>query len=149
MQDGNKQAASSPNSSTPFFARFLENQHGDAEAPAQAHVTMKYPSDRDEGDVGLHVTPEAEAAQAGPSRMTLKYPSDRDEIDNYSTPHGDAAAKAMAPPVTHKYPSDRDEYDTYSMPYGSVADARTEPGPSRMTLKYPSDRDEVDNHSAH
>jgi hypothetical protein len=46
--------SSNSDAAIPFFARFLEDQHG---APAEA--------------------------QAGPSRMTLKYPSDRDEIDGY------------------------------------------------------------------
>ena len=74
------QGAPSPGAATPFFARFLEDQRaGDANA---AHVTLKYPSDRDEGDVGFHASAEAAATEAGPSRMTLKYPSDRDEIDN-------------------------------------------------------------------
>jgi hypothetical protein len=78
---------------TPFFARFLEDQHdGDAEARAVAPTrSLKYPSDRDEEDVYSPVLAEATAAKAGPSRMTLKYPSDRDEIDLYSTLHGNAA----------------------------------------------------------
>ena len=52
-------AAPSPDAAAaaPFFARFLEGQHGD--------------------DAGVN---------AGPSRMTLKYPSDRDEDDfNYTS----------------------------------------------------------------
>jgi Serine endopeptidase inhibitors len=48
----------------PFFARFLENQHSDAEAGVTA--------------LGAHTN-------AGPTRMTLKYPSDRDEIEDYSS----------------------------------------------------------------
>ena len=48
---------------TPFFARFLEDQHGAAEAGVSAP--------------GAHTN-------AGPTRMTLKYPSDRDEIEDYS-----------------------------------------------------------------
>jgi hypothetical protein len=70
---------------TPFFARFLEDQHG-GDAAAQAapsSMTLKYPSDRDEIDWNL--TPEAATNNAGPSRMTLKYPSDRDEIDIHSS----------------------------------------------------------------
>ena len=55
-------AAPPPASATPFFARFLEDQHG--------------------GDA---------AAQAAAEHKTLKYPSDRDEIDLYSTLHGHAA----------------------------------------------------------
>jgi len=79
--------------STPFFARFLEGQHGDAgeKAPVQ-FMTLKYPSDRDEHDpfVTPHGNAEAAPTEAGPSRMTLKYPSDRDEIDWYVSPHGNA-----------------------------------------------------------
>ena len=77
----------------PFFARFLEGQHGgDAEAkPAAECMTLKYPSDRDEIDNYAPVFGEAAATNAGPSRMTLKYPSDRDEIDNYTAPYGNSA----------------------------------------------------------
>ena len=49
--------------STPFFARFLEDQHGDDAAGVKAP--------------GAHTN-------VGPTRMTLKYPSDRDEIEDYS-----------------------------------------------------------------
>ncbi len=50
--------------STPFFARFLEDQHGvDAEAGAASGAPTS----------------------VGPARMTLKYPSDRDEIEDYSS----------------------------------------------------------------
>ena len=96
MKDRNQKGQSVPppdaDTATPFFARFLENQHGDAEAEAPAeYLTLKYPSDRDEID--WHAAPHAEAAplEAAPSRMTLKYPSDRDEIDWYAMPHGNAA----------------------------------------------------------
>ena len=79
--------------STPFFARFLEDQHGDAEAKAPAEfMTLKYPSDRDEIDAYHPVCAEAAPTEAAPSRMTLKYPSDRDEIDlHYVAPYGNAA----------------------------------------------------------
>ena len=80
------QSAPPPNmiAATPFFARYLEDQHGDAGAkPAASFQTLKYPSDRDEDDVYLPVSAESAATKAGPSRMTLKYPSDRDEIDDY------------------------------------------------------------------
>jgi hypothetical protein len=79
--------------STPFFARFLEDQHGgDAEAkPAAEFMTLKYPSDRDEIDAYDHACAEVAPTEAAPSRMTLKYPSDRDEIDWYVAPHGNAA----------------------------------------------------------
>ncbi len=79
---------------TPFFARFLEDQHGDAEAKsASEYLTLKYPSDRDEIDwhAAPHANAEAAPTEAAPSRMTLKYPSDRDEIDWHAMPHGNAA----------------------------------------------------------
>jgi hypothetical protein len=79
---------------TPFFARFLEDQHGggvEAAAPARFQ-TLKYPSDRDEDiDPYVPVHLEAAATNAGPSRMTLKYPSDRDEIEPYFAPYGNSA----------------------------------------------------------
>ena len=99
--------------STPFFARFLEDQHGDdAEAKvsarstrAQATVkksggttkrssstpqTMKAPSDGDEWVVfPYHV--EAATVKAGATRRTLKYPSDNDEGDAYVVLYADAA----------------------------------------------------------
>lgn len=90
------QSAPSPDAdtTTPFFARFLEDQHaGDAEAKAPAEfMTLKYPSDRDEIDnFDSPVHAGAAPTEAAPSRMTLKYPSDRDEIDWYAAPHGNAA----------------------------------------------------------
>ncbi len=76
---------------TPFFARFLEDQHGDAQAPSE-YLTLKYPSDRDEIDnMDAPVHAQAAPTEAAPSGMTLKYPSDRDEIDWYAVPHGNAA----------------------------------------------------------
>ncbi len=80
--------------STPFFARFLEDQHrvdAGAESPAQ-YMSLKYPSDRDEID-GVYSPIDAGAAptEATPSRMTLKYPSDRDEIDLNIVSYGNAA----------------------------------------------------------
>ena len=82
--------------STPFFARFLEDQHGgDAETKAPAEfMTLKYPSDRDEIDNDSHVYAEAAPTEAGPSGRTLKYPSDRDEIDWYVAPLENNAADA-------------------------------------------------------
>ena len=78
--------------SAPFFARFLEDQHGDAEAkPTAQCMTLKYPSDRDEIEPYASVYVEAAQTNAGPSRMTLKYPSDRDEIEPYVAPYGNAA----------------------------------------------------------
>ena len=79
---------------TPFFARFLEDQHGDAakQMGGPVHQTLKYPSDRDEDiDPYVPVHLEAAATNAGPSRMTLKYPSDRDEIEPYLSPYGNSA----------------------------------------------------------
>jgi hypothetical protein len=78
---------------TPFFARFLEDQHGGgAEAKATARIrSLKYPSDRDEDEIYSPVHAEAAPTNARPSRMTLKYPSDRDEIDWHVTPYGNAA----------------------------------------------------------
>jgi hypothetical protein len=78
--------------STPFFARFLEDQHGDAGAKAPAEfMTLKYPSDRDEIEpYASSVHTQAAPTEAGPSRMTLKYPSDRDEIEPYVAPYGNA-----------------------------------------------------------
>ncbi|HEX6184305.1 MAG TPA: microviridin/marinostatin family tricyclic proteinase inhibitor [Pyrinomonadaceae bacterium] len=96
--------------STPFFARFLEDQHGDdAEARVSARrpraqatarksggttkasvvaQTMKAPSDKDEWVVfPYHV----EAATAQMTRQTLKYPSDRDEDGPYFVLYADAA----------------------------------------------------------
>ena len=64
----------------PFFARFLESQHGDSGRKAAAEIkSLKYPSDRDED--GYAPDLKAAATGAGPSRTTLKYPSDMDEID--------------------------------------------------------------------
>lgn len=60
-QKGRSAPPPDADTTTPFFARFLEDQHGDAEAKAPAEF------------------------------MTLKYPSDRDEIDLYSTLQGNAA----------------------------------------------------------
>ena len=98
--------------STPFFARFLEDQHGDdaeakvstrspraqatakksggkAKASATAQ-TMKAPSDKDEWVVfPYHV--EAATVKAGATRRTLKYPSDNDEGDAYVVLYADAA----------------------------------------------------------
>ncbi len=92
--------------SLPFFARFLEGQHGDGEGSLRAapekNKTLKYPSDRDEID-WLN----GDALQAAPERrMTLKYPSDRDEIDwfNDNTPQASPDKNRSL-----KYPSDRDE----------------------------------------
>jgi hypothetical protein len=83
---------SDASAATPFFARFLEDQHGDAGAKAPAQfTTLKYPSDRDEDDVYAPARAEAAPTQAEPSGRTLKYPSDRDEIDWYTAPYENAA----------------------------------------------------------
>jgi hypothetical protein len=106
MKGRKKKAAPPPETATPFFARFLEDQHGgDAEAkvsasPARAQATtkksggarkkaaipaqtLKYPSDRDEWVLyPYHVS--SATIKGGGTRQTLKYPSDRDEdIDPY------------------------------------------------------------------
>jgi len=79
--------------SAPFFARFLEDQHGDAEAkPAAEFQTLKYPSDRDEQDGHSPDYLEAAPTNYEPSRRTLKYPSDRDDIDPpFVVPYGNSA----------------------------------------------------------
>jgi hypothetical protein len=90
----NSQSVPPPTSpSTPFFARFLEDQRGDAGVKAAASFqTLKYPSDRDEiEDVYSPINAQAAPTEAAPSRMTLKYPSDRDEIEPYVAPYGNAA----------------------------------------------------------
>jgi hypothetical protein len=79
---------------TPFFARFLEDQHAaDADAkPAAMFQTLKYPSDRDEDDVYSHAEVGAAQTNYEPSRRTLKYPSDRDDIDPpFVVPYGNTA----------------------------------------------------------
>ena len=77
---------------TPFFARFLEDQHGDAvEKAVVQFMTLKYPSDRDEIDDYSSIYAEAAPTKAEPSGRTLKYPSDRDEIDWYVAPRENAA----------------------------------------------------------
>jgi hypothetical protein len=88
-------AAPTPDAAAaPFFARFLEDQHGgDAGAATAARFqTLKYPSDRDEDDIYSPADVEAAATNAGPSRFSLKYPSDRDDIDPpFVVPHGNSA----------------------------------------------------------
>jgi hypothetical protein len=96
MKSRNQKDSTAPTSdatATPFFARFLEDQHGgDAGAKPAAQFTLKYPSDRDE-DIDPYAPVHLEAAptNAGPTRQTLKYPSDRDEIEPYIAPYGNAA----------------------------------------------------------
>jgi hypothetical protein len=76
---------------TPFFARFLEDQHAADAKPAVQCQTLKYPSDRDEDDGPALSYFEAAPTNAKASNRSLKYPSDRDEIDPYVAPHGNAA----------------------------------------------------------
>jgi hypothetical protein len=86
-RNGRPAQSSDAGAVTPFFARFLEDQHG-GNAVAKAavsHKTLKYPSDRDEIDGHAALPAGAAATKSGPSRMTLKYPSDRDEDDVYYT----------------------------------------------------------------
>lgn len=88
-------AAPTPDAaSAPFFARFLEDQHGAAakSAAGPKRQTLKYPSDRDEDDIYTPPDAEAAATNAGPSRFSLKYPSDRDDIDPpFAAQHGNSA----------------------------------------------------------
>jgi hypothetical protein len=95
MKSRNRKDSATPTpdaAATPFFARFLEDQHAaDAEAAVQCG-TLKYPSDRDEDiDPYVPVHLEAAATNVGPTGFSLKYPSDRDEIDPYVAPYGNAA----------------------------------------------------------
>ena len=91
-QNGRPAPPSDADTVTPFFARYLEDQHGDAAEKAAAQfMTLKYPSDRDEDDVYSPSYAEAAPTKAEPSGRTLKYPSDRDEIDFYLAPHANAA----------------------------------------------------------
>jgi hypothetical protein len=94
MKDGNQNARPDADTATPFFARFLEDQHGGAAAGGPQAATLKYPSDRDEWDDLSHPYAEAAPTEAAPSRMTLKYPSDRDEIDPYVAPRTNAPGAA-------------------------------------------------------
>lgn len=92
-QNGRPAPTSETDAVTPFFARYLEDQHGDAaeKAAAQFMQTLKYPSDRDEDDVYSPSYVEAAPTKAEPSGRTLKYPSDRDEIDWYVAPRDNAS----------------------------------------------------------
>lgn len=85
------QDSSQQESSLPFFARFLEGQNR-GELSAATHkfpsdvdeyMTMKYPSDDDEGGDDRV---SGSVLQAGDQRLaqTLKYPSDRDEWEPYT-----------------------------------------------------------------
>jgi Serine endopeptidase inhibitors len=90
-QNGRPAPPSDAAAATPFFARYLEDQHGDAGAkPAASFQTLKYPSDRDEDDVYSPNYAEAAPTKAEPSGRSLKYPSDRDEIDWYVAPRENA-----------------------------------------------------------
>lgn len=95
MKDRKQKDSAAPTpdaAATPFFARFLEDQHGGEAKAAARFQTLKYPSDRDEDDV--YSPPGVEAAQTNyePQRRTLKYPSDRDDIDPpFVVPYGNSA----------------------------------------------------------
>lgn len=86
-------AAPTPDApAAPFFARFLEDQHGDKAKAAVECMTLKYPSDRDEDHVYSPPGVEAAPTNYEPSRRTLKYPSDRDDIDPpFVVPYGNSA----------------------------------------------------------
>jgi Serine endopeptidase inhibitors len=94
---------------TPFFARFLEDQHGDdAEAkvsarPARAEATTKVTK------TTATKTKAGGVTKIDPSKfVTLKYPSDNDEYVLYPYKVEAATIKGSTR-QTLKYPSDRDE----------------------------------------
>ena len=99
-----------PETTTPFFARFLEGQHDE---DAEAKVTARRGR--------AHATKKA-GAKAASKLQTLKYPSDRDEYVFY--PYHVEAATAKATRRTLKYPSDSDEdVGPYVPVYLDAADA--------------------------
>ena len=96
---------------TPFFARFLEGQYdGD---DAEAKVTARR---------GRAQATKKAGAKATRKLQTLKYPSDNDEYVLY--PYHVEAVTAKATRATMKYPSDRDEdIGPYVPVYLDAADA--------------------------
>ncbi|HKG12934.1 MAG TPA: microviridin/marinostatin family tricyclic proteinase inhibitor [Pyrinomonadaceae bacterium] len=114
----NKDEAAAPSGAqaTPFFARFLEGQHGD---DAEARVTTRR---------GRASYTEKEGARkataAKPAKLqTLKYPSDGDEQVFHPYQAEAAKVKGGSTRQTLKYPSDRDEGDPYVAVYIDAADA--------------------------
>jgi hypothetical protein len=104
---------------TPFFARFLEDQHADDD---EAKVTER-------GGRAPFTYKERAAAKSDTTKTKATKPK-----------AGGVTKTKAATAVTLKYPSDRDEWVLY--PYH--VEAASIKGSTRQTLKYPSDRDEVD-----
>lgn len=99
MSDKEKQGR--PPEAVPFFARFLEGQDieelSDEEMQAVAGggdmVTLKYPSDNEDGGVQTRKYPSDNEDGGGDvGIVTKKFPSDDDDVN-----------------VTMKYPSDGDD----------------------------------------
>jgi hypothetical protein len=87
--DNARPDSASERGSLPFFARFLEGQHGDdhpttggaLQLSSERAMTLKYPSDRDEWEPFFDA-PAADGSTikaASDKDRSLKYPSDRDE----------------------------------------------------------------------
>ena len=116
-------ARKTPDASKPFFARFLEDQHGeDAEAKVSARP------ERAQATTKVTKTTAAKPKSGGVTKtsatklQTLKYPSDRDEWVLY--PYRVEAATVKGPVrQTLKFPSDSDEGDVYVPVYINAADA--------------------------
>jgi len=100
--------------STPFFARFLEDQHG---GDAEARVSARHPRAQATAKKSGGTTKRS----AGP--QTMKAPSDGDEWVFYPYHVEAATTKGAAARQTLKYPSDRDEVDGYFALYADAADA--------------------------
>lgn len=100
--------------STPFFARFLEDQHG---GDAEARVSARRPRAQATAKKSGATTKRASQPQ------TMKAPSDGDEWVFYPYHVEAATVKGTATRQTLKYPSDRDEGDVYIALYADAADA--------------------------
>ena len=128
-----KDAPESRPAATPFFARYLEDQHaGDEDAEAEVTeprrtepFTYKERGAAKSAKGAKYVTKSAakSAAAKSAAAQTLKYPSDRDEWVLYPYHAEAATAKAGSTRQTLKYPSDRDEIDAYFPVYADAADA--------------------------
>lgn len=134
--------APSPETVTPFFARYLEGQAPEPDAEANvsagrgqaeftyksAKATKKSSTKKSSKSGKSSATSKSaksakssKSKSARPPAVTLKYPSDTDELVFYPyKPEAIAATGGLR--ATRKYPSDLDE---------------------AVTLKYPSDDDEV------
>ena len=124
-----KDAPESRPAATPFFARYLEDQHA-ADEDAEAEVTARRRTEpftykeRGAAKSAKGAKSAAKSAAAKPAAaQTLKYPSDRDEWVLYPYHAEAATAKAGSTRQTLKYPSDRDEIDAYFPVYADAADA--------------------------